>query len=651
MSDDRSKQSPPPFDARDGAGGEFDDDEKTQLVDLDSLGPEGGRSNFAPPPTVESMSPPQQQEQVSHGRADDEATQMVDLGSVSGPRGQEGVTSSAPDFGPSPDPPAPRGGVSPGGPSGGQIQIGGDNPHQHEATEFVNVSDFAQQQAHFTPEQEAAGYDGNTQFVDVNALASSAGPGQGAHSIENDPELRRGYRFASEQITRRGEITLIEAQNQLGKQVLLKRVWQGSPESMTTPLRERIAQLNDLKHPNLMGMHGMFVTSSGMWVELDAPDGQRLTDLIERRGPHPQDTVIAWAKQIAHALEHIHNEQLAYANLTTDSVWISGEGKARLEPFDMLRLDDRGNLGVFGPPEMDAPPDQRQLSPATDVYSLAAVIAAALTGLPLKANSLSEYDDQKISKTLLQSLSPHPEQRHQSAGEMADELQGGLDIKIVGGAVAAGMLLLLILLSLITGGDDPADQLPADDAQATAEAAQHQPPAVAETEQIDDETEQRDSSSMTITDDPRLTIETSYELNPPSEGTPLASDEQLATWRKQAENAIADAESASSNSAKFDSYRTALEYLSDVIRGQDEPPQADWDAWRQVYENSVVQRELEELYKSFYEPLLEGRIGTAARRYERIARINPEADADTFLRAYTYAHVSPLGTADEDDDD
>ena len=667
MSDDRFKQSPPPFDHHGGSGGEFDEEEKTQLVDLESLQSGGAEPQFAPPPTMDSGPPP-------HMDGDD-ATQLFEI--PPSMDDHDGITSSAPDFGSSPAPPIP-GGQYDSGPIGGgiggqdpygggqasyggadyggdQVVIGDGNDYsQDEATQFVNINDFAEQPAHFTPEQEAAGYDGNTQFVDVNALMAGGGPASPGEQINNDQELHRGYHFQAGDI-HHGEITLIHAQNQLGKPVVLKRVWEDDPQAMTTPLRQRIAQLHELKHPNLLAMNGMFVTSSGMWVEIDAPAGQRLTAIIEGRGAHPPEMVIPWMEKVAHVLETIHSNQLAYANLTTDAVWISDDGQVKVEPFDMLRFENRGNLGVFGPPEMNAPPEQRQLSPASDVFSLAAVTAAAVTGLPLRNEALVQLEDKKLSQALLKGLSQPPQERQQTAGELIDELKGGgLDIKIVGGGAAAAMLLIIIVLSVITGGDDDVAPPPPQGDEAMAEAAADEP---LPQDQAAPEGEAQEASAAPvdlpaqISTDPRLTISTSFKLNPPATSNQNATDDQLQTWRQEARDLVEEAEGKSSRSDKYEHYASALERLAYVIRSQDEAPEEDWEAWREIYENSVVQSQLEELYKAFYEPLLEGRLGTAARRYGRIARINPQANAEDFLRGHHSADIVAIGDGHEENDD
>ncbi len=714
MSDDQHNQDggPPRHSAPPGDS-DYGEGDKTQLVDLDSLRSGRSEPDFAPPPTMNPSrpKPPKPPKPPpSHGDQDaapEEKTQLFepppnfsseDTDITSSADGG-GITSSAPDVGgpgfgaePAPyDSPSSIGGppdssdgsfssvdnanlgASPPPATGsGKMVIGGDGPapRPEEATQFINVNDFAEQkQAHFTPEQEQAGYDGNTQFVDINALEAS-NQAMGGDPIENDRDLNRGYEFGPDDIIR-GEITIIRARNALGNPVILKQVWEGAAEQMSTPLRERIAELHELKHPNLMTMNGMFVTDSGMWVELDAPRGHRLSQILGEQGPVDPGQMLEWVDQIAAALQLIHSRQLAYAHLTADTVWIDEAGNAKLEPFDMLRLQDQGNLGDFGPPEMDAPPDQRQLSPATDVYSLAAVAAAAITGLPVRPESLENYEDQELIDRICNGLDQDPSRRPATVDAFIDQLESdeGLDIKIVGAGVFAVMFLAVAALSVVTGGDDE----PEPEQQAAA-AEQLDEEAIGDTELSDEELAELDEAARqadeqsdkphddddrpevdlpdTVTDDPRLTVETSFASNPPAGAAAQATDDQLEEWREQAQQAREDGEDASS-ADRFDYYAEALELYTYIITTQQDPGPEDVDAWHELYTTDTVQEELEEIMEPLEEALLEGRMGTANRRYGRLADLHPDATADTFLSMHNTAEVIELNRvgADEDDDD
>lgn len=659
MSDDRFKQARRSLIDRanqrqqGGDGGfESDADDKTQMVDLNALqgGPE---PQFAPPPTFDGPS--------------DEATQLFELPpEMMGGQGGDSdhITSSAPDYGgysqPAAQPAAPP--PSMGGSGGHQVYIGDDAPDYEGSTQFVNIADFAEQAAHYTPEQQAAGYDGNTQFVDVNALMAGA-EASGGDPIENDQDLQRGYIFTPDAI-QRGDITLIFAQNQLGRPVVLKRVWEGPAEQMSTPLRQRIAQLHALRHPNLVPMNGMFVSRSGMWVEIDRPEGTRLTQIIQQQGPQEPEQVIAWLKSVSEVLETIHAQQLAYANLTTDAVWITPGGEAMVEPFDMLRFEDRGGLGAFGPPEMQFPPAQRQLSPATDVFSLAAVATAALTGLPLDSSRLGQLSDQKLAQALQAALNPDPTQRQQTPAEFAAALKsgggsGGLDIKVVIGGVAA--LMMLTLVAMMFMGGEPAQPAPQQQAAAPAQPGTQAPaanpadPAAAanpsDPAAAADPAAQANAPQVplpgNVVVDQRLTISQSFKQNPPASGPAEITEDQFDELRARARELKEEGDKAR-RSEQLDSYEPALEAITQVIRAQKVPAEDDLALWREIYDNREIKDHVKDLRERVEADLDKGLVAQARRNYEELSAIDPSANADDFIQAASSAEVVTV-TLNEDD--
>ncbi|RAL24802.1 hypothetical protein DL240_00910 [Lujinxingia litoralis] len=643
MSDDRFKQARRSLIDRanqrqqGGDGGfESDADDKTQMVDLNAL--QGGpQPQFAPPPTFEGPS--------------DEATQLFEIPAALGGPGSaegDGITSSAPDYGGYQPPaarhapaPAPTPAPSVGASGGHQVYVGGEQPDYEGSTQFVNIADFAEQAAHYTPEQQAAGYDGNTQFVDVNALMAGA-DGAGGDPIENDQDLQRGYIFTPDAI-QRGDITLIFAQNQLGKHVVLKRVWEGPAEQMSTPLRQRIAQLHSLRHPNLVPMNGMFVSSSGMWVEIDRPQGQRLTQIIQQHGVQDPAHVSAWVKSIAQTLDTIHAQQLAYANLTTDAVWITPNGEAMLEPFDMLRFEERGGLGAFGPPEMQVPPEQRQLSPATDVYSLAAVATAALTGLPLDGTRLAQLKDQKLVASLQSALNPDASQRPQTPAEFSAAYGGGgsgqgLDIKVLGGGILAILMVTMVALMFMGDTSQPAPQQPApgqqpQQAQAPAPDPQ-QAPAPATTGEVAQAP--RVELPGQVTRDPRLTISHGFAQNPPAQPSAELAEEDFDTLRTEARELIEEAARLRSDD-QLKKYREALSKITRVIRAQDAPAADDLALWKEIYQKREAKAYVERLRTDVAEGLKLGTTDAVRNNYKTLAAHDPYANAQDFIIAVNSA--------------
>ncbi len=343
----------------------------------------------------------QRQQDSGFGDFEDEATAMVDISQrpqhVGGP------------------PAVP--------PTGNSIVIGDgfDDGFGDEATAFVSLPELQQQNAAANPAPPANNYGGlgefggeATDFVNLNDLNLDMG-GPVGDPILTDPVLTQSYQYGPESVQNLAS-TLIFAQNVGGQSVILKRIWTEDPATFPDELKERVAALDGVRHPNLVALNGMLATPSGVWIELSRPPGYRLTDVIMQNGPQPTDVVFGWLTGVGDALDEIHRNGYIHAGLTPDAIWVQSEGGVMLEPFDLLAFEDRGDLAPFGPREMSYAPDQRELTNATDTFCLANIAFVALTGLPIDLSKAAEVEP-KVGKALQRALSANPRERFQTAAE------------------------------------------------------------------------------------------------------------------------------------------------------------------------------------------------------------------------------------------
>ncbi|MBA2661917.1 MAG: hypothetical protein H0U74_06450 [Bradymonadaceae bacterium] len=660
MSDDRFKQARRSLiDKHNQRHQQGDDDDfgddNTQMVDLESLAPRSEPS-YSPPAHMDG----------------DDATQMFEIPTGPDPSGPmtsaSSVSMPSRSSGGYQSEPSHRSNDAPYGHSAPQSQAFA--PSEDDAgfeghTQFVNLNEFASEAAHFTPEQQAAGYDGNTQFVDVASLMAGGPSEAPGGDIENDNVLRQSYQYGPESI-QHGEVTLIFANNTLGQQVVLKRVWEGRPEQMSTPLRQRIAQLNALKHPNLICMNGMLASPTGLWVEMDHPGGARLTALLQEQGRQPKEKVMPWVRTTADVLRTVHAHQLAYANLTTDALWVQPDGSVRIEPFDMLRFEDRGSLGDFGPQEMHRPVEQRQLSPASDVYSLAALAVATMTGLPLELGRVQQLD-KNLAAPLQKALSPNPAERPQDIDAFLLSISkkpgfdpSKLDIKVVGAAVAVVLMILVgglywqqqeaasktlvaqqILKAKAVAEKEQKEKL-------SAEAAQRAASASALADSINRPDQAGNAAANTpapktlgaVQNDPRLTITTSYQLNPPADTTTVQakSPERAAQLREQARQWTKEGAQMPTTRA-MEKYRPALEAITEAIRLQDQATEEDNKILADLYAQSAVRDYVKNLRERIDSSVSQGAISMSRQNYRSLSAVDPNAQSMEFFGQVNSAKV------------
>ncbi|BAJ30044.1 MULTISPECIES: serine/threonine-protein kinase [Kitasatospora] len=124
------------------------------------------------------------------------------------------------------------------------------------------------------------------------------------------------------------------------------------------------------------------------WVATGFVAGPSLTDAVREHGPLPEPTVRLLGVGLAEALAHVHGLGLVHRDVKPSNVLLTLDGP-RLIDFGIARaLDESSGLTqtghVVGSPGYMSP-EQAQgqpAGPASDVFSLGAVLALAATGRP-----------------------------------------------------------------------------------------------------------------------------------------------------------------------------------------------------------------------------------------------------------------------------
>lgn len=620
----------------------------------------------------------------------DDATQDVDFSAPGGTR-EGGAPASGSHH---------REGTIDGGSNSDrqQMVIPGDSDDggHDEKTAFVNLDQFADEEPKtFTPDDDEAGFEGSTQFVDINSLMGSEDADttepQESDSIRDDAVLSRAYQFEPADIERRGDINLIYAQNSMGTPVLLRQIWSGDGQEVPTEMRERINQLDQLDVPRLLSMNGMLITETGCWVELERPSGTRLSELLEREGPRDSDESRDWLHQIGETIEHIHDADLVYGDLTPSAVWIErdqtdereDETDIWLEPFDLLSLEDRGDLGPYGPSELKVHPDNRELSPATDVYSLAILSVALLTGTPPSPEKLAELEDDRIQWAIEEATVDSPHERTQTIGEFLEHLghSGGLDLSNLAEKldfkVAVGLVMILgfgtigVLYAMRGGGGGGGSGTSKGGGSPRAAAAGGD----SSNKSNKDEGGSTDSkkngaeakggaeeseASPTLApgptqDDPRITVHRSFKDRPTKEKRPAQGiddlEKRLQTLRDKARKKMKEAEGLVEEDQKS-LYKDALSAVNRAIELQGgDISTRDQTLLDELYGIEEVSTYYENLIQDIEESLENGAVSNSSLQYQQLSAIAPGARANDFFSTITSAEVQIVQSIEEEDTD
>src|SRR5271165_6098558 len=181
-------------------------------------------------------------------------------------------------------------------------------------------------------------------------------------------------------------------QSTLNREVALKMIRAGtlaSPDEVARFLREAEAAAN-LQHPNIVAIHEVGEYDGQHYFSMDLVDGRDLGALAAE-GPLAPQRAARYVKIIAEAIHFAHQRGTLHRDLKPQNVLIDAADQPRITDFGLAKLmkdDSRLTQSgvVMGSPSY-MPPEQAagrtgDIGPASDVYSLGAMLYELLTGQP-----------------------------------------------------------------------------------------------------------------------------------------------------------------------------------------------------------------------------------------------------------------------------
>jgi serine/threonine protein kinase len=210
------------------------------------------------------------------------------------------------------------------------------------------------------------------------------------------PGTRLGY-FGDyellEEIARGGMGVVYKArQSSLKRIVALKMIRSGQLAGETEIKRfhteaEAAAQL---QHPNIVAIHEIGEHEGQQYFTMDFVAGKNLAQVVAGR-PVAARSAAEWLKAIAGAVQFAHQRGVLHRDLKPQNIMLDAHGRPLVMDFGLaknLAADSSvTNTGaVMGSPSY-MPPEQARglnelLGPASDVYSLGAILYELLTGRP-----------------------------------------------------------------------------------------------------------------------------------------------------------------------------------------------------------------------------------------------------------------------------
>lgn len=226
-------------------------------------------------------------------------------------------------------------------------------------------------------------------------------------------------------------------------------------------LREARAAAS-LDHANIVPVHDWGSVDGAYFMALEYVPGQTLKQLIDERGPLPQDDALGIAVHLAAALDYAHRHGVTHRDVKPQNVIVDGEGRPRLTDFGIARVEGSDGLtqtrSVLGTAHYLSPEQARgeRVDHRSDLYSLGVALYEMLTGrVPFDGDTAVAVAMKHVSEqpTLPRELNPGispdaeavvlklmakaPDRRYQTGGELRADIEAVREGRVAGAMMGA----------------------------------------------------------------------------------------------------------------------------------------------------------------------------------------------------------------------
>src|SRR6476646_2813391 len=302
-------------------------------------------------------------------------------------------------------------------------------------------------------EELVAAGDNNGSPENIERVGANAAPDtkSAARAAELLGEL--GDYELLEEIGRGGQGVVFRArQKSLNRTVALKVISLGQWASKAHLKRFRLEAeaAAHLEHPGIVPIHEVGERDGSCYFSMKFVEGGQL-DEVARREAMPIRRAVELIAKVARVVHYAHEHGILHRDIKPGNILLDAKGEPHLTDFGLARLVESESsvthtLDVLGTPSYMAPEqalgNNAQVTGATDVYGLGAVLYQLLTGQPPFAGGttyetikllldteprqprlLNPKIDRDLSTICLTCLEKDPKRRYSSALAAAEDLE------------------------------------------------------------------------------------------------------------------------------------------------------------------------------------------------------------------------------------
>jgi serine/threonine-protein kinase PknG len=188
-----------------------------------------------------------------------------------------------------------------------------------------------------------------------------------------------------------------------------------------------------VKHPNIVGIYNFVSHGDAGYIVMEYVGGKTLKTIRKERGPLPMAEAMAYIHRILAAFSYLERMGLVYCDFKPDNFMVEDDDVKLIDLGGVRRVDDLDG-DIYGTKGYSAAEASESPSFVSDLYTVARTLAVLIMDFsfqskyehsiptPYDAPVLAQHES--LYRFLLRATHVDPDQRFQSADEMADNLLG-----------------------------------------------------------------------------------------------------------------------------------------------------------------------------------------------------------------------------------
>ncbi|MEH2250006.1 tetratricopeptide repeat protein [Nostoc sp.] len=191
-----------------------------------------------------------------------------------------------------------------------------------------------------------------------------------------------------------------------------------------------------VKHSNIVGIYNFVNHGSEGFIIMEYVGGKTLKEIRKIRGPLPVAEAIAYIHRILGAFAYLHSLGLVYCDFKPDNIMIEDNDLKLIDLGGVRRIDDTDG-DIYGTVGYSAPEAGEGPTIVSDLFTIARTLTVLLTDiksftkehlytLPSPHEEPLFAQQESLYRFLIKATAENPDDRFQSADEMADQLLGVL---------------------------------------------------------------------------------------------------------------------------------------------------------------------------------------------------------------------------------